>query len=318
MPTPQELAIQALLGSNSPSNVASPTGLVHSRLRREDLQKEMLRNRELADTSARPASPGFGSGIGWQAPTPAYRGGISGATNADLADISNELGDSPNFGTDAVSGLKQYTAKLRDANLQGFATPPEEAAYNQRMESEKINMPQTVAKTTAASDLARQQEISRGNLAVEQERQSGKGSQYDLVRELMGGNFSDKAPKSVSVPGVFGATFNNETGNNPAIYARLDAARKAYEASKSFGGFGSGDPALKAEVDKLTQLAGLGGTSSSGGGDPEIDSFAQDIVNDIDSKNLSWVQLQPMLPPELTPAQREQLRVTLSRLRGGF
>ena len=223
------------------------------------------------------------------------------------------------LGASAANGsISQSDLESADVQMNQFADEMERLKTTSPRDVARINAESAgaisrgeiggrehVANIEAASNLARQQEASRGALGVESERQSGKGSQYDLVREMMGGGFGNKTPKSISVPGVMGATFQNDQPQ-AALFGALDRARKAYDNSrgpwaKMMGG--EGDPTLKAEVARLEGMTGL----SQEQDDPEIASFAQDILADPDVNHKSWEDLQANLPQDLTPRQREQL-----------
>lgn len=272
---------------------AEPSGMISGRLKQEDLLDEMKRNLYLESQS----------------------GGrmVSGATPVDVESLQSKLSESPNFGTAAQANVTRNLEAGRQAALGGFGSPQEAAGYGRQMEAEKMRMPLQVAQATGAAGLERQREASRGALEVEKTRQDTRDAQYEAFQRLLSGA---QGPKSISMSGVGGATFGSNAEVNPAMYARLDAARKAYENSKTFG-FG-GDPGLKAEVDKLMQLTGLAAPPAAGAGDDEIQKFALDIMDDPTAANLPWEQLQGMLPPELTPQQREALRVALAAHRGGM
>lgn len=139
------------------------------------------------------------------------------------------------------------------ASLAGFGSPQEAALAGRQAEMTKIQMPQKVAETEAAGNLARQQEASRGALGVQKEVQAGKGSQYDLVRELMsGGMGGGDRVHSVTIPGVFGATFNQDPKIGAPIIKQLEAAR---DKVKNAWGFMGGKDSAQQELNQLVGLA---------------------------------------------------------------
>lgn len=286
--TSPDLALEGLRG-----RAAETSGMISGRMRQEDLLNEMKRNIYLE-----------GQGKGRV---------VSGATPLDVESLQSKLNESPNFGTVAQATAAKNAEASRSASLGGFGSPQEAAGYGRQMEAEKIQAPQREAEIQGASALERQREYSRGALEVEKARGASKEAQYEAFQQLLGG--SGAKPKSISMSGIGSTTFDRSNPEvDPAMYTRLDAARKAHENSKTFG-FG-GDAGLKAEVDKLMQLTGL--SPAAGGTDAEIEKFAVDIMNDPTAAGLPWEQLQLMLPPELSLQQREALRVALEARRGGM
>lgn len=145
-----------------------------------------------------------------------------------------------------------------------------------------------------------------------------QGDYYRALAKTLGVNSDGQGDRQINHVGPGGVTFGNDRPTSPALFGRLDAARKAYQASQHWYNGNVGDPSLKAEMDKLEQLTGV---AASGNGQPdedpqEIENFASDIISDPAAGKLPWEQLQTRLPPELTPNQREHLRATLAKLRG--
>lgn len=148
-------------------NVGSGQDLIKSRLLQEQRAKDMRRNLDLEretqnqDIQHRflPKSQselGRDRAMGWDL------GGVrsfSGATPGDYGELQRTLSESPEFGTQAQEVSQDNTEQMRQANLQGFATPQEGAAYTQHAAAMKTQMPLLVEqeKNRGAQDLLRQQ-----------------------------------------------------------------------------------------------------------------------------------------------------------------
>lgn len=184
---------------------------------------------------------------------------------AEVEYMVKELGLSPQM---ANGGTSQY-------DIEQVYRPQHQ--FEQDMTRQKISSPRDVAEITGRNQLAsteaagrshervagiegesglrRQQEVSRGALGVETERQSGKGSGYDLMRELMnGGMGGNKQPRSVSIPGVMSATFPTEAQSVSApILKRLEDARN--KVTQAWAGPFGGRQQAQQELDQLVGLA---------------------------------------------------------------
>ena len=136
-------------------NARDPNGLLAARLKKEQALLEMKRSLELQQGD----------------PTHTF----SGATNADIADESSQLNESPNFGEDEQARVKN----VLDTNneLSNYNRPD---VTRQRQEE---------AATKLALASAPAVEAAKGNLAVEQEKNRGaladKAAQTDATQKLL-------------------------------------------------------------------------------------------------------------------------------------
>lgn len=98
-PTPYD-ALKKLLGGSPDLNADDPSGMVGTRLRQEDVGKEMLRTAELSASNPRHS--------------------IAGSVPSDFADLRKTLGESPNFGDVASKRADDFQAANDSALQAGF------------------------------------------------------------------------------------------------------------------------------------------------------------------------------------------------------
>lgn len=98
-PTPYD-ALKKLLGGSPDLNADDPSGMVGTRLRQEDVGKEMLRTAELSASNPRHS--------------------VAGSVPSDFADLRKTLGESPNFGDVAFKRADDFQSANDKALQAGF------------------------------------------------------------------------------------------------------------------------------------------------------------------------------------------------------
>ena len=300
----QDQALNSLRSLQSTSNAARS---IPMRRRQEDILDEMRRNLYLEGQR-----PGLT---------------FSGATPVDIEKAQSDLGDSPNFGNEAVARLKDYENSQYDANKAGFENPQASAAYGRSMEEQKMNMPIREAEVTGGYDLQKQAQADKARQQLQDTDPQG-GYFKQLGDVLGGGSLGDRAITHVGPGGVSFATPQKPSAGSTVSNA-LVAARRAYAANPS--------PGLQAQIDILEKQlgvppaqespglldilsGGMFGSKEDASVDPaEVASFAEQyILNDPEVMTWPLERIRRGFDPSMTPAFAEQLLKVISQARGGW
>jgi hypothetical protein len=142
-------------------NASDPQGLVAARLKKEQALLEMKRNLER------------------QAGDPQHT--FSGATNADVADETSQLAESPNFGTDAQEATKNVQAT--NADLTTYNRPDVTARRNEDIAMKKML---AIAPDVQKGQDALSLEKLKGALGLEQTKQEQKPAEDYMARQAAG------------------------------------------------------------------------------------------------------------------------------------
>ena len=221
-------------------------------------------------------------------------------------------------------GSDMTNGSISQADLQSVYE--QEQNRQDMMEMAKIQGPERQQRIQSGGELEKQREANRGQQQLQDT--SPQSAYYrNLGNFLSPGAQTSSEGRRVTHAGPGGVSFGYAPQTSAALYGQLQKAKDVYAKTvgSSWNPLGSsGDPQLKAVVDKLERDLGIapGGAPASemgqGGGDAEMLAYAQEnILNDPDVKDMPWEQLMPMLDPNFTPAQLAALRAVLTQARGG-
>ena len=172
-----------------------------------------------------------------------YAGEV-GALKGMFGSAQQDIAESPI--TAQHTQTEDYRARQRAAVEQGFnGTDPAQtqAIYGRTQAEAKLNQPTDIANIQAQSDLAKQQEASRGALGVAQEQRGGamdiQKNFADLQKSLFGGGGNGETPNRVTFPGRSGGGGfgfpTNPNGGNPSasLLNIVTRARQEVESAKA-------------------------------------------------------------------------------------
>lgn len=210
-------------------------------------------------------------------------------------------------------GIEDARSKALQAGFGGSNPTGEQAAYGRRMEAEKINAPVRAAEVQSQGELAKQQEASRGALAVQESRGAQSQNFLDM---LQGANMSGLTHIGVNPQsGSVSMTQTPQKNISPATMNRLTQARGQFETAKgNVNIFNSGAAdAAKAQYQQAQQSALQEMPTST----QEIKQYVQGILSDPGAENLSLDEiLQATGQVDITPEEKAEMQQILTFVRG--
>ena len=204
--------------------------------------------------------------------------------------------------TEAVQKARQQAA------LAGFGSPQEEAAYGRRQKEFELQQPERLAGVEQTGALSRQQEASRGALAVARDKAAAQ--QEALSSFLQGGQVQPGG--RVSISGVGSVSAPRQGSIAPVLLRDVMAARNVYQqiGGRDTGYLGGPTP-QKVALDQAIASAFSAHPASA-----DIKSTVVDIMSDPSLKNLSTQAIVDSNLFDLDPDEINDLSDLLEIMRG--
>lgn len=227
---------------------------------------------------------------------------MSGATPSDIISMQKDVTEDPDTGAAAQGNTADFLAKLRSANLQGFATPQEAAGY-QRQQAE-ANAPSAIENLKGMFGLKQEQARGEWEKGVAHER----GMAYEgRTAAMRAKDIADNAAK-VAVA----------QAHNPAISAAvrpLQTELGRIQEGVMRGVYSGDDPQVHQRLTEIQQqldryMSGATGMSPAGGGvHPQALALAKQLMQQHPGASLQEL-LSAAGQPE-RPQDAETLRQAL-------
>lgn len=209
--------------------------------------------------------------------------------------------------------VEDYEKRRYEAGLGGFASPQEQAGYEQSMAAEKLRLPLQQEKIRGEYDLAKQQEASRGQLGVAQEYAKSN----PLFSLLNSGNLDINNIRSLSSPRGGSVSFGapRTTPGYQQRLTRLENARRDWERSRWFGQYGAGGAGETAAMNQA-----IADAIAEHPADEGVKDMVRQIVASPQYAQLPASQILNLIEPAdgqpITPDEAQAIRDLLGIVRG--
>jgi len=203
--------------------------------------------------------------------------------------LTQDIGANPL--TQQGNEVESYLGRRAHAVEQGFGgvnPVATQAEAGRQVEQQKMNMPLEVARANSAGDLAKQQEASRGALAVQNSKAGQADNMWDMLAKARAGGADIRGVNVAGQGGVsFGAPPKPSTVP-PALLSELLRARMAMDKAGLTKGFMAGggptnekgafDQAIQSVLSKHPADQSLKDFALAASRDPGADKMSADEI----------------------------------------